>query len=453
MPDLIATFERTLSASDAKQHIPFSFDVPAGATRLTVRLSFAPPIVDDIRNMLTLSLFDPAGWRGAGHRHGDRHEVTIGEREASPGHLPGPLPPGRWTAVVDTHMIMSGAPCAIRLEVSADVGEGFTPALSAAPPVHAARRGPGWYRGDLHAHSLHSDASWDIPDLLAWARARRLDFCTLSDHNTVSGLAQFDAACAGDLLTMGGMELTTFWGHALALGLREWIDWRVQAGARTMPQIAAEVEARGGLFVIAHPMSLGDPYCTGCQWRYDDMMPGSARVVEVWNSHWGGESRNEASLRLAFDWLNAGHRLALSAGTDNHGRNVERMHHGFNVVCAEDLSEPAILHAVRAGHAYLSAGPLLTLHASAGEQQVMMGDVLRGAAGPVQLLARWDSAPAGAELTVFADGKPVAAQPVAAAGAHAFTLDPARTRWCLLTLRDPDNRMLTLTNPIYFEQS
>jgi hypothetical protein len=247
------------------------------------------------------------------------------------------------------------------------------------------------------------------------------------------------------------MELTTFWGHALALGLREWIDWRVQAGVRTMPQIAAEVEARGGLFVIAHPMSLGDPYCTGCQWRYDDMMPGSARVVEVWNSHWGGESRNEASLRLAFEWLNAGHRLALSAGTDNHGRNVERMHHGFNVVCAEDLSEPAILRAVRAGHAYLSAGPLLTLNASAVEHQVMMGDVLRGAAGPVRLLVRWDAAPAGAELTVFADGKPIAAQPVAAAGEHAFALDPGRARWCLLTLRDPDNRMLALTNPIYFE--
>src|SRR5512133_1190750 len=149
--------------------------------------------------------------------------------------------------------------------------------------------------------------------MVAYARSRRLDFATLRDHNTVSGLGEMDAACADDLLTMGGMELTTFRGHALALGLRDWIDWRTD-GERTMDQVAAEVAARGGLLIIAHPLALGDPYCSGCDWRFAEVMPGPARAVEVWNGDWDSESNNEAGLRLAFDWLNTGRRLALTAG-------------------------------------------------------------------------------------------------------------------------------------------
>src|SRR5439155_16085353 len=162
MPERIATFECTLSASESKQHIPFSFDVPAGTAELHLRLTFSPPLVDEVRNMLTLSLFDPAGWRGAGHRPGDRHEVSIAEDHATQGYRPGPIPPGPWTAVVDTHMVMSGSPCAIRLEVDATTDAAPEGRAQGSPlqRAQASPRGRGWYRGDLHAHSLHSDASW-----------------------------------------------------------------------------------------------------------------------------------------------------------------------------------------------------------------------------------------------------------------------------------------------------
>src|SRR5439155_25559508 len=116
MPERIATFECTLSASESKQHIPFSFDVPAGTAELHLRLTFSPPLVDEVRNMLTPSLFDPAGWRGAGHRHGDRHEVTIGADHATQGYRPGPIPPRPSTARLDTHIVMRAPPCAIRPE-------------------------------------------------------------------------------------------------------------------------------------------------------------------------------------------------------------------------------------------------------------------------------------------------------------------------------------------------
>jgi hypothetical protein len=460
---LLATFTRTLTESDSKRNIPFTFRVPAGITRLTIRLTFAPLLVDGIRNLLTVTVFDPSGWRGSGHRHGT-HEIMIGSRSVSPGFRAGPIQPGEWTVFVDTHMVMPGPPCEIHLEVTAahaentgaagnlEAGQDALPHRQQTATGKAPSRGAGWYRGDLHGHSIHSDAAWDIPDLVAWSRAHRLDFATLSDHNTVSGLPQMDALCAGDLLTMAGVELTTFWGHALALGLRDWIDWRVQPNGRTMEQIAAEVDTSGGLFVIAHPLQVGDPYCTGCQWDYPSMMPGRAHVVEVWNSDWEGESHNEDALKLACGWLNAGHRLALTSGTDNHGRDPDRRHYGFDVVYANDLSERQILHAVRAGHLYISAGPLLELDARVGTRQAMLGDSLDITPGMnVRLAATWEGAAPGATLDLIVDGRSRSSWSVSANGSQAWELECGEAQWCLLTLRESNGRMLALTNPIYLD--
>jgi hypothetical protein len=444
-------FSCSLSASDSKQNIPFAIQVPSGTTRLKIRFSYSPQIVGDINNLLTLTVFDPSGCRGAGHRHGDVHEVSIGEEYASPGYLNGPIQPGTWIVVVDTHMVMQGPTCNMSLEASGsdEPAEGKYSPLNAG---HTPSRGPGWFRGDLHAHTIHSDAIWEVPELAAYARSQHLDFAVLSDHNTVAGLAEMDAACADDLLTIGGMELTTFWGHALALGIRNWIDWRIIPGGRTMKQIEAEVTASGGLFIIAHPRGVGDPYCTGCDWTYATMMPGTARVIEIWNGNWISESNNETGLAQVYEWLNEGYRLALTAGTDNHGRDLESMRYGFNAVYAEELSEKEILRAVRAGHLYLSTGPKLEMEATAGSQKAMMGDVLKVAGGStVHLIFQCSDYPPGAKLELIVDGVSKDHLLVSSHLTNFIELKSSQARWCLLTLRAPDGEMLALSNPIYFD--
>ncbi|HZQ09106.1 MAG TPA: CehA/McbA family metallohydrolase [Anaerolineae bacterium] len=453
------TFSRTLTSSDIKQNIPFPFTVPAGTTQINIRLSFSPWIVDNRYNMLTLSVFDPDGWRGAGHRHGATHEVFINAHSATPGYRAGEIQAGEWRVVVDTHMIMPGVSLPIQIDVT-----GTDDAIAAAPTVHTvgktASRGRGWYRGDLHAHTIHSDAAWDIPALLEWARNNQLDFCTLSDHNSVAGLAIMDAASSDELLTIGGLELTTFWGHALALGLRQWIDWRVRPpehplGGRTMNEIASEVQAHGGLFIIAHPRSVGDPDCTGCRWVYETMMPGNARAVEVWNEPWLNESdHNEEALQLAFDWLNQGYRLALTSGTDNHGRAAhdEGEPYGFDVVYAEDLSEREILRAVQRGRLYLSSGPRLELTASANGAHAMMGDVLNVKQNaPIQINAQWDAAPDQSQFTLIVDGAPREIWNTGPSGAQTLQLIGGQDHWCLITLRASNGEMLALTNPIFLD--
>jgi len=446
-----ASFEGHLSAADVKRYIVHVFEVPAGAGRLSLHFSYEPERVGGVENLLCLSLFDPSGFRGAGHRSGATQQVDIGASRATPGYRPGALPPGRWLVEIDTHLIMPGAPCHYRLDVSSQATP--EPAGDSPPPTvpQAAGRGAGWYRGDLHTHTVHSDGAWDVAGLLAAARAYRLDFVTLTDHNTVSGLDEIARADSADLLTMGGVELTTFWGHALSLGTHQWIDWRTQPGGRTMPDIAGEVAQAGGLFVIAHPGSVGDPVCTGCAWRYPDMMPGPARVVEVWNGPWDNDqSGNEDSLALWYDWLNRGHRLAATAGTDAHSFEPT-LEVGFSVVYAEALSQAAILEAIGRGHLYLSAGPQVTFSARTAEgSRALMGDALPAGAA-AEIVAGWEGCPSGARLRLVADGRPLAEWEAEAGGSRAWPIAPGQVRWCLVEVRDAQGRIVALTNPIFWD--
>ncbi len=84
-------FEGNLTTRDCKRHISHEFLVPAGSAQLQIHLRFAPYRVHDLTNMLTLAIFDPDGFRGAGHRDGDSHRVAIGAAEATPGYLAGRL--------------------------------------------------------------------------------------------------------------------------------------------------------------------------------------------------------------------------------------------------------------------------------------------------------------------------------------------------------------------------
>jgi hypothetical protein len=453
-------FSDKLTAAQVKQHIPHTFVVPEDCRQLHIRFHYEPPRVGNIRNMMTLTILDPHGFRGAGHRHGNTHEVTLSAVSASPGYFPGPLPAGEWTVQIDTHMIYPGADCPYEIEVTAETGAGeqvaseTTAGLQQGIFDYVAKGQPGWYRGDIHAHTIHSDAAWDVPELVAAARQIGLDFVTLTDHNTTSALPQMAAQATPDLLTMGGMELTTFWGHAVCLGATKWIDWRVDAAGEQMGRIAEEQARQGALFIIAHPQDEGDPVCTGCRWVYPAMRPGPARLVEVWNGFWESTNpheKNEGSLALWYTWLNGGHRLVATAGSDAHGPGHHRAGVGFNVVYARELSQPAILEGLANGRVYLSAGPTLTFFARNGAgASAQIGERL-AVHSQVTLQAAWQDAPAGAQLRLVCNGEIIDQRPAAGAGDALWTVAVESGQWYVLELRRDDGWMAALTNPIFIE--
>ena len=439
------TFTATLGPQDAKRHIEHSFrlDAPAQELRITLRHADGTQVVrgQGLANMLTLTVFDPNGLRGEGHRMGARladgirvHEVLLSEASATLGYAAGPLPQGAWRVIVNTHRITGATPCEYTLTIEADT-----------QPHSGAGK---WLRGDFHAHTAHSDGHWHAEDLIAHALERKLDFQALTDHNTLAGVASFERACTGRIIPLGGLELTTFYGHAVALGIRHAVSWHLQAGY-DMRGAAEATRNAGGLFIIAHPHAPGDPFCTGCDWAYADLMPGDAPAVEVWNGEWREEDgQNEKGLQLYYGWLNQGHRLIATAGTDIHGPYLAGQRPGFNVVYARCNNAQGVLTAARAGHLFVSCGPHLELTAQSSTGATgMMGDTLDGAL--TRLVVSWRDASANHILRVIVNGAVAHEQPVAARGELTWKAAGRAARWAAIEMRHSDGALEVLTNPVF----
>jgi hypothetical protein len=439
-------FSGSLTERDHKNHIPIHFEVPSGTTRIIGKFSAEPRRATGalFDNLIFLSIFGPHGARGARHNN-DEMDFVIDAAAATPGYVAGEIEPGQWTVFMDTFRLLGPDPVSYVLDIRFENQQISQP----VPMQIAARssRGAGWYCGDLHAHTWHSDASWDIPYLFAWAKKRKLDFMTLTDHNTVSGHAEVLALADDALLTIGGVELTTHSGHALSLGGRDWQEWRVGTTSQmTMPLIAEQVVGRGNVYIIAHPMAPGDPACTGCRWEYQDMMPGPARVVEIWN---GGpwSDYNEEGLALYRRWLSEGHRLVATSGSDIHGPEGSDGLFGFNHVYASDLTEEAVLAAVAAGRNYLSSGPKLILNAvTSTGKLVSMGETVDPAAQPH---VDWSSKDVPLTLA-FYDATGLIEHCALAAnsiGQHVLSASPET--FVMAELRDASGLLHAVTNPIF----
>ncbi|WP_051432806.1 CehA/McbA family metallohydrolase, partial [Promicromonospora kroppenstedtii] len=129
-----------------------------------------------------------------------------------------------------------------------------------------------WYAGDLHAHTTHSDGTLSIAQLASAAVGRGLDFLAVTDHNTVSHHAHLPGVGAAyDLCLLPGQEVTTHAGHANAFGDIGWVDFR-----RPARQWLSDVEARGGLLSVNHPLQ------DDCGWQF----PVRTGFLELWHISW-----------------------------------------------------------------------------------------------------------------------------------------------------------------------
>lgn len=332
-------------------------DVPPGVAEIGVRYSYdqPEPTPGVPGNSLDIGIFDPRGHeahRADGFRGwsgGARDSFFLNDTEATPGYLPGPVREGTWHIVLGPYTVAPQG-MAYRLEVTlrrGARGPAFTPRPA---PTRAAGRGPAWYRGDLHLHTVHSDGHREPAELVAAARSAGLDFMVSTEHNTPSATGIWGHHAAEDLLIINGEEVTTRNGHLIAAGLPAgtWIDWRFRAVDGTLPRVVGELHEHGALAIAAHPFC---PY-VGCAWKF-----GFAEVdaVEVWNGPWTPD--DEVSLRQWDAALVAagedGRWLPAVGSSDSHDHS-DAPGLGQTVVWADDLSPEAILAGVRAGRSYVA---------------------------------------------------------------------------------------------------
>ncbi len=368
------------------------FDVPAGAQRIDVRYAF------EAGSILDLGLFDPEigpfpsttgfrGWSGSARR-----EVFVSAAEATPGYIAGPLQAGRWQVVLGLALVDEGG-CDYRVAVEVTAASsgaehagpppdrpttkgsysiglgagrqvGHANAYPSAHPVSSAAS-RSWYRGDLQSHTYYSDARGSLPDLVAEARSRALDFLAITDHNTSSHHLELGTwSNSAGLLLVPGEEVTTYRGHANVWGVGGWTDFRIERPG-DLASLVRQVNERGGLFSVNHPKVT--PGCLGCDWEYE--VPDGAASLEAWQGPW--LMRNWDSLARYDTLLRAGRKLTLVGGSDRHHPGYPNHDQPFLQVGSPttwlelaELSVPAVLDAIRVGRAFVSEtpeGPFLEL--------------------------------------------------------------------------------------------
>jgi hypothetical protein len=352
------------------------------------------------------------------------------------------MPLGEWTIELDVHCVVATSACTLTVEAG-DVTEPASLRPLPAWAGEAAAGTPRWLRGELHLHSTHSDGRWTTDEMAEAAQGRGLDFMFLTDHNTITGVKALRAAAAGLCPVHPGQELTTFHGHALALGPTQWIDWRTGLGQRHIDDVARDVRDAGGVFVVAHPDAPPDPFCTGCQWTYEDFDPALAHAVEVWGGLWDGpEERNEGCLSLFYRWLDEGHRLTATGATDAHRPEDWEGAVPLTYVLAEDASVDAVLVALREGRTYVSSGPALEIEARGRRAAGVGGTALAAHT----ILASYANAPE-CELRIVSSGGPrLRASVIGDGRVHASP--QAGDRWACAELWS-DGILLAVTSPVY----
>ncbi|MCA1645481.1 MAG: PHP domain-containing protein [Chloroflexi bacterium] len=205
-------------------HVPF--EVPSGVRALHVHYEYSDRISSDPLlsggNTLDIGLFDPRGiapaspgFRGWSGSH--KLEFSVTEAWATPPYLSGPISPGVWHLLLGPYKVGPRG-CEYRVEIRFSEDPGVVRSrpteAHAQPPDLPPAAEPGWLRGDLHCHTLHSDGdSWPA-DMLAQAVRRGLDFLGVTDHNQVGHQADY-AAVRGEHLpvVLPGVEVTTYGGH------------------------------------------------------------------------------------------------------------------------------------------------------------------------------------------------------------------------------------------------
>lgn len=353
-----------------------------------------------LHNLLNVTIVDPHGvWRGRWDRNpAGAGQLLLARGHASRGFLPGAIEPGTWTCAIEIHGIFGDEDVAWELEVDARSGPSDAEILSLVEPQIAPpqkRTGPGWYFGELHSHSVHSDGKHEIAELASRVAARGADFLALTDHNTLSG---HKTPPATPLTLLAGCELTTFHGHHPLYGISEMPPWHKDGRVVPLKEIAPIVRGKGGLVGVAHPFVPGDPLCTGCRMP-SELDPADFDVMEVWYRRWHGlGSDNQAAYDLWNDFWRRGRRILAVAARDWHGPEQDGDFPGelpFTGVFADDNTPIAILRGMKSGRVIMSGGPVLDL-------------TIDQVGGLVADLARLD---AEGELRVLRDGAVVHSVP------------------------------------------
>jgi hypothetical protein len=287
----------------------------------------------------------------------------------------------RASAVLLTALLATGCSSHSHWQRQKDQINGLQQTRRVIPPVGGYRDFPGV----VHVHSLLShDSKGTMDEIVEGAKQAGLAFVVMTDHHSPKVYRKgFEGRFDGILVIRGSEIIKGCYGRTgetcnslLVLGVKEYIDHK----PLTMAQIIDRVKQQGGLAFAAHPKGFKDwdsPGLDGMEiydilddavdhrWRFPKYF------LDIWYSFRSYPEqvflsivdRPDENLKK-WDEFSRQKRWVGLAGNDAHqnirvlGRQIDPYGLSFRLVrthiLAAELSEPEVLRALAAGHAYVA---------------------------------------------------------------------------------------------------
>ena len=264
------------------------------------------------------------------------------------------------------------------------------------------------------------------------------------------------------------MELTTFYGHMLAMGVTEYIEWENLTPYNIQDAVNAIHDA-GGLAGIAHPFRPGNPICTGCFWEYKIYDWHQIDYMEIWTETFPSiDPVNGRAMKLWVSHLNNGEKCTAVSGKDWHGPQNDNKPYAVTYLGIDDKQElcaDSVKGAIRSHRAIITLGPLMLFHiyVENDKNEYGVGDMVGSkSVGRLRAEIRFDfRARSGLwhidspkmKVVLFTN-KGVIAESVLTTNQTElhFDFDSAGIKWVFPRLYgklDSRNAELAFTNPIY----
>ena len=217
----------------------------------------------------------------------------------------------------------------------------------------------GWYAADLHHHADQAEAVTPPADLARSQLAAGLNLLFVSDHDSnANHAALLKIAAARGVPFIPGIELSPSWGHFNAYPLTPGARLAIDTSTASVAEVLQEARREGAMIVqVNHPFIPFGYFSSLAAGVAPGGFDGDFDLIEINSSVPNDDAKVLAKLA---DFWNQGKHYYLTAGSDTHDVWNEQSGRVRTFVHIDGpVSAQSFAAALKAGHAYVTYGPLI----------------------------------------------------------------------------------------------